>query len=302
MSRKKRWKTDPITGMRYERGSLMDIANKDFDFTYNKPSKRKSRSYREGRYEHEGTDLSELPPWAQILVGILIISVLIYVFLGQAISNWWNQNWLYVVIVIIVIVGVIVYIYFNLREREKIREAERRILEQEQTNKRMIFEQEQTNKGLVKFVDRHGYEKWGKPEEIEQWRREDEEAKVKESLFNRVVKEIEEFRPAREELRNEYAYHLSLFSWLKKTFPETEYEKQKGHSRPDIVVGNIAIEVKGPTDNQALITIADKCMRYSKYFQSLIVVLFEVHVNHERYEEWLSSLKSQFPNVEVIRK
>jgi hypothetical protein len=52
--------------------------------------------------------------------------------------------------------------------------------------------------------------------------------KKRESLFDRIVKEIKEFEPPRKELGNEYAYHLSLFSWLKKTFPEAEYEKQRG--------------------------------------------------------------------------
>jgi hypothetical protein len=229
-------------------------------------------------------EYEEFPPWAQLLVAILFIGALVWAFVLQPLIAWLQQNWIPIAIGFIVIIFGIVFYFARKWKREE------------------IFEQEQIAKGLVKFVDRHGEENWVKSEDLEKLKKEDEELKQKESLFNRVIKEIEDFRPAREQLRNEYAYHLSLFSWLNKTFPETEYEKQKGHSRPDIVVGDIAIEIKGPTDTQALSTIADKCMRYAKHFQSLIVVLFEVHVNPERYEEWLEGLRRTFPSVEVIRK
>lgn len=80
-------------------------------------------------------------------------------------------------------------------------------------------------------------------------------------------------------------------------------EKQRGSSRPDIVIGGIAIEVKGPTRDKDLKTIADKCMRYSQYYkQGLIVVLFDTDVNPYMYKEWFEGLKKTHPQVVVIKK
>ena len=50
---------------------------------------------------------------------------------------------------------------------------------------RFLFEREQMAKGLVKFVDRFGNERWGKPEQIEQWKKEDFE---KQQLAKGLVK------------------------------------------------------------------------------------------------------------------
>ncbi|MEM7821437.1 MAG: FeoB-associated Cys-rich membrane protein [Candidatus Aenigmatarchaeota archaeon] len=298
MARKRRWKIDPLTGIRYERGSLMDIASraernltKGFDFTYNRPFKRKPRSYRRERYEYEGIDLSQLPPWAQALVAVIILAALFWIFVLPSLVNWVQQNWISISIVGLIIIFIWAFILARMWKQKKIREAKKR-----------AFEQEQISKGLVKFVDRHGNEKWGKPEEVERWKKEDEEAKEKESLFYRVVKEIEEFTPAKEELRHEYNYQLNLHGWLKRTFPSAVIEKQKGSSRPDIVVDTIAIEIKGPTGRAELETIASKAMRYSHYYEGLIVVLFELKVSPQYYQEWLEGLKRHFPNVRVIVK
>ncbi|MEM5766373.1 MAG: hypothetical protein QW423_01925 [Candidatus Aenigmatarchaeota archaeon] len=298
MARKRRWKIDPLTGIRYERGSLMDIVSraernltKGFDFTYNRPFKCKPRSYRRERYEYEGIDLSQLPPWAQALVAVIILAALFWIFVLPSLVNWVQQNWISISIVGLIIIFIGAFILARMWKQKKIREAKKR-----------AFEQEQISKGLVKFVDRHGNEKWGKPKEVERWKKEDEEAKEKESLFYRVVKEIEEFTPAKEELRHEYNYQLNLHGWLKRTFPSAVIEKQKGSSRPDIVVDKIAIEIKGPTGRAELETIASKAMRYLHYYEGLIVVLFELKVSPQYYQEWLEGLKRYFPNVRVIVK
>lgn len=168
--------------------------------------------------------------------------------------------------------------------------------------KRREFESIQKSKGLVNFIDRLGKEHWKKPSEVEKMKKEDAEAREKESLLFRVVKEIEDYRPAREKLGLEYNYQLHLFGWLQKTFHSASFEKQKGSSRPDIVIDDIAIEIKGPTGGQELKTIADKAMRYSHHFSKIIVVLFELNVNSRYYDEWKSGLEKYHPNVEVIVK
>ena len=90
--------------------------------------------------------------------------------------------------------------------------------------------------------------------------------------------------------------------YLKSKFSDADIEQQKGSSRPDIVIGDVAIEVKGPTKTRDLETVADKCMRYYQHFGELVVVLFEVEVSERRYGEWKRGMETTFPNVRIIRK
>jgi DNA-directed RNA polymerase subunit M/transcription elongation factor TFIIS len=190
------------------------------------------------------------------------------------------------------------------RDKERDERKRKRIEEQEREEQRiMAFEEKQRRKGLIKFVDKFGEGKWGMQEDVEKWKREDEEKREKEKLINRVIAEIKDFKPARKQLELEYNYQLNLHGYLSKTFPSARIEEQRGSSRPDIVIDNIAIEIKGPTKSQDLATIADKCIRYGEHFpDGIIIVLFEVEVNDRRYKEWLEGIKKYFPQVEVIRK
>lgn len=117
----------------------------------------------------------------------------------------------------------------------------------------------------------------------------------------KVVEIIETFKPLRA-YRNEDRYRMELVGWLKGKDLGADIEVQKGYSRPDIVIGNIAIEVKGPTRKEELKTIADKCSRYTLYFDQLIVVLFEVEVDDGFYNEWYRAMQKRFPDVVIIRK
>lgn len=295
--RKPRYKTDPISGIRYERGSLIDVMNKAISSPkktrYSKPryyQKSKKPYYRRPRrrrprYDEPEFDLSDVPWWVWVGLGTIIVAYLIYHYVILPIVQWVSENYIIFLlgfIVVFLIFAFFAFLYFRSWKRKH---AEK-----------IFFEEDQREKGLEKFVDRNGNEKWGTPEQVVVWSEKDQ-------LINRIVEEIKAFEPAKPELRNEYAYQLSLHSWLKKSFPKADIEIQRGHSRPDIVIEDIAIEIKGPTDSQGLITIADKCMRYADNFpEGLIVVLFEVRVNEGRYQEWLESLKRKYPNVKVIRK
>jgi len=123
--------------------------------------------------------------------------------------------------------------------------------------------------------------------------------------YRQVFRSIMEFE-ALKDYRHEYIYQAELFQWLKSRFPYTSIEVQRGSSRPDIVVNGIAIEIKGPTTENELRTVADKCMRYSEHFKSgIIVVLFDVRVNSHLYEEWANSIKKTYghlTHVEILRK
>lgn len=123
--------------------------------------------------------------------------------------------------------------------------------------------------------------------------------------FKNVVRSIIDFKPLKN-YRFEYHYQSELTQWLRSRFSNTQMESQRGSSRPDIVVNGIAIEVKGPTKEEDLVTIADKCMRYSKYFKrGIIFVLFNVRVNQYRYKEWSERIKDthrHLAHIEIIRK
>ncbi len=293
--KRKRYKVDSLTGIRYEKGSLMDVMSEWEKDLWKKPrrssysrsrySKRKQSYYREPEF-----NFSDLPPWAQLTIALIIIGVLVWIFVIQPFIEWAKQNIMTIVTIFVVILTILVVGFVLYWKYKKKKEAEKK-----------AFEEEQKAKGLVKFVDRFGNERWGKPDEVEKWRKEDEEAREKERLINQVVEAIEEFKPARR-YKNEFPYQVELVGYLKSKFPHADIEQQKGSSRPDIVVGDVAIEVKGPTRTQDLKTIADKCMRYYQHFGELVIVLFEMDVYEPRYEEWKRGIKNTFPNVRIIRK
>lgn len=121
-------------------------------------------------------------------------------------------------------------------------------------------------------------------------------------LSDLIVQEIKRFKfkvPANQEAHYQYA----LWGWLKNSFPNVELEQQSGSSRPDIIIENVAIEIKGPTIMEGLQSCPDKAMRYEQHFDKVIFVLFDLDPFAERYyKEWLTGLENRFPNVTVIRK
>ena len=127
----------------------------------------------------------------------------------------------------------------------------------------------------------------------------------KKSDFDSIVQEIKSYVPPREKLKLEYNYQLGLHGYLSKTFPQARIEKSKGSSRPDIIIDNFAIEIKGPTRNSDLSTIADKVLRYKLHWKKIIIVLFEIEVKARRYNEWKEGILRvpQIANdIEIIEK
>jgi flagellar biosynthesis GTPase FlhF len=261
----------------------------------------------------------------------------------KAMSDWWQANFPYIVIGVLVIFSIIFSIVGISHKRNKIIEAERRAREEIERKQReeerrikeaqkKAFEEEQTKKGLVKFTYVSGEEKWGTPREVEKWEIEEEEElerqrklkekqekelrefqeeqerrerirREKESLFNRVVESINKFEPFRK-YKNEFPYQVDLARLLKTKFPSVTIEQQKGSSRPDIVVNDIAIEVKGPTRRRDIDTLTSKINRYSNHYKKIIIVLFEFQVNDRYFKDTIDGFKRNFPNVklEVIKK
>ena len=136
-------------------------------------------------------------------------------------------------------------------------------------------------------------------------REEREEMEIKKKygeLFLNIAESIDSFEPLLPDYENELPYHIDLARWLQNKYPNLEVELQRGSTRPDIVIEDIAIEIKGPTIELGLQSIADKCMRYQQQFKSMIVVIFDVRVTDRFYEDWLAGMKRHFPDVHVIRK
>lgn len=120
-------------------------------------------------------------------------------------------------------------------------------------------------------------------------------------LIKEIIVTIRDFRPERRH-KQEFRYQIELTGFLKKQFPQTRIEERRGSSRPDIVIGNVAIEIKGPTRVKDLDTIASKLARYGRHYPGgVIAVLFSVEVNEKYYKEWESSITESFPNAFIIR-
>jgi hypothetical protein len=123
------------------------------------------------------------------------------------------------------------------------------------------------------------------------------------ALLSEVIQEIKSFEPHKELLQKELDYQKELYGWLKRRFGQTQFEVQRGSSRPDLLIDNIAIEIKGPTENKDLATIADKCTRYGQQFEKIIVVLFQIKVTYQYWKDWKNGIDTQFSQTtEIIEK
>ncbi|RLI32506.1 hypothetical protein DRO51_01670 [Candidatus Bathyarchaeota archaeon] len=205
----------------------------------------------------------------EVVESIIVIAVLIYViyyiFQIPPFSTFWNRWWsAYGVYLIIVIIAFIAVV------------------------------------GSLKIYLRLGRTSYNLPQ-MEVTETIHEEKFVEDLLFQKVVKAIRKFEPSRR-YKNEFGYHTELQGYLKSHFPDSRVELKTGSSRPDIVISDIAIEVKGPTTRRDLQTIPDKIIRYSRYYSKIIIVLFEPKVNPRFLREWLKGLKeTHFPRVKAIK-
>ena len=125
--------------------------------------------------------------------------------------------------------------------------------------------------------------------------------KIKKTLPYKIYETIKEFEPS-QKYNLEIGYHAELQGWLKCKFPNAKAEVQTYSSRPDIVIGNVAIEVKGPTTDDSLDTIGSKCLRYTQYYNHLIFVLFCPSFSENKYKELMEGMKKHFPDIKVIKK
>ena len=154
--------------------------------------------------------------------------------------------------------------------------------------KKKAFEDEQIANGFIKLKDEEGNDTWLGKDEANK-------------LFFDVIKSVNEFKHSRN-YSSEEGYHAELYGWLKAHFKNAKTEERIGSSKPDISIGNIAIEVKGPTDDNAINTLPAKCLKYLNHYDNLIFVLFNSHFSENNFREIAHSIKKYHPGVIIIRK
>ncbi len=103
------------------------------------------------------------------------------------------------------------------------------------------------------------------------------------------------YKPLRYHSKEE-PYQMELAWFLRSHFKTLDIEVSKNDSRPDIVIDNVAIEIKWPTNKWELRTIPDKIIRYLKDWDYLFIVLFKVEVDRDYYEEWVRDIYNTFEN------
>lgn len=92
---------------------------------------------------------------------------------------------------------------------------------------------------------------------------------------------------------NELWYHTDLARFLKQYYPNLTVELEVNYKRPDIVIDNIAIEVKWPTRMSDLKTIPDKINSYLKEWDFLIIVLFNIDIVGYNEEKNIEAYKNK---------
>jgi hypothetical protein len=125
-------------------------------------------------------------------------------------------------------------------------------------------------------------------------------SQINDDLYQKILEKIDLFKPLLPYYPNELSYQLDLGRYLLQYFPTAKLEEQRSSARPDIIIDNIAIEIKGPTYEEGLRSIADKCLRYPLYFEKgLIIVLFDVKITSRYLEDWQKGLQEKFPHVVI---
>jgi hypothetical protein len=243
----------------------------------------------------------EIDPITAAIIAIIFIAVFLWLYVLKPLIDWFTAN-----VQIIAAIGFLIFfgvvgIYAVTAKRKAREQEQEHIRLEEERRQKEAFAVQQRAKGLELYVNRFGEEQWGTQRDVAVWKKMDDEAKVKESLYYKVVSEIKAFKPIK---RYEYEqpYHDTLYSFLTAKFPHAKHEHQRGASRPDIVIENIAIEVKGPTLDRDLETLTTKCLKYHNHYDKMIIVLFDPQYSQRNFEEISRGINQSWPDVEIIVK
>ena len=123
------------------------------------------------------------------------------------------------------------------------------------------------------------------------------EVKKRDESFERVCKAIEKYKlPIR--TNNERAIQVGLYEYLIKSFPMIKMEQQtEDRDRPDLVIKHIAIEIKAPTRNTSLENLLPKCMKYGKFYNKIIFVLFAREYSESKFEQVKEEIHKNYPKL-----
>ena len=214
-------------------------------------------------------------------LGWIVVALLVLALVG-AVVQWIAEHWLPVLwVTALLAAGFVAYAVHRQRRRA-------------------AWELAQRSRGFERFVDRFGHVQWVPASDVSRAQDEDAAARRQESFLSQVHAAVTRFEPSLWH-ESELPYHMELAGWLRPQFPATAVEHQQGSSRPDIVVGRVAIEVKGPTGQRELQTIADKCARYAQHFEGPIVALYDVRVLPRMYQEWEAGIARTWPGARIVR-
>jgi FtsZ-interacting cell division protein ZipA len=270
------------------------------------------------KYDLKSMDSDDkLTSIVQVIALAVVGLYIFWIFAVPPIMAWLSANAFTLMLIgAVCLAGVVGVGYWWVREDARAterlaREEEERVRREQEYAERLAREEEerkqrdrefadlQRQRGLELYRTTEGKAVWVPQEQLDEVARKDREEAEARKIVNRLTGHIKAFRPLRD-YANEWDYHRELQIHIKAVFSDARIEVQTGSSRPDIVVQNVAIEVKGPTYSKDLQTIADKLMRYSQHYDTVIVVLFNVQVNERRYSEWERGIRNTFGDVRII--
>lgn len=100
-------------------------------------------------------------------------------------------------------------------------------------------------------------------------------------FIRELENKIREFKPSQHYKEEKY-YQVELIGFLKNNYPNCKIEEYRDFKRPDIVIDNIAIEIKWPTHMSWLKTLPDKINSYIPTWDYLFIVLFNIEVHPDK--------------------
>lgn len=103
------------------------------------------------------------------------------------------------------------------------------------------------------------------------------------SLILEIEEKIRKFIPLRY-YNEEKMYQIELAWFLKSHYPDLDIEQARDYSRPDIVMWDIAIEIKWPTSMSWLKSLPDKINSYLPKWEYLLIVLFNINIVDDEVE------------------
>jgi len=111
-------------------------------------------------------------------------------------------------------------------------------------------------------------------------------------FLNKLEEKIKEFKPLRK-YQKEELYQTGLVSFLQNNYPDVKIEETRHYSRPDIIIEDIAIEIKWPTNMSSMKTLPDKINSYLPKWNYLFIVLFDIKITDSDNNKYIYENKKQ---------